>query len=46
MPVVLVTGRADQAVLDLARAHPEVTLLPKPFSLEELRRHLGALAPA
>jgi len=46
VPIVLVTGKADQAVLDLARAHPNVTLLPKPFTLEELRRHLGALAPA
>ena len=45
-PSLLATGRADQAALDLARAHPDVTLLPKPFSLEELRRHLGALAPA
>jgi signal transduction histidine kinase/ABC-type amino acid transport substrate-binding protein len=41
LAVVLVTGKTDQAVLDLARAHPNVTLLPKPFSLEELRNHLA-----
>lgn len=39
-PVVLVTGKADQAARDLALAYPGVTLLPKPFRLEELRRHL------
>jgi PAS domain S-box-containing protein len=41
VPVVLVTGKADQAALDLVRANSRVTLLPKPFTLDELRRHLG-----
>jgi two-component system cell cycle sensor histidine kinase/response regulator CckA len=39
VPVLIATGRTDQAVLDLAKAHPDVTLLPKPFSIRELRRH-------
>jgi CheY-like chemotaxis protein len=42
LAVVLVTGKADQGVLDLVRAHAGVTLLPKPFSLEDLRSHLNA----
>jgi len=41
VPVLLATGRADQDALDLVAAHPFVTLLPKPFSIEELRRHLA-----
>ena len=45
-PVVLVTGKADQAALDLARTFAGVSLLPKPFTLEELRGHLAGLAPA
>ena len=40
VPVFLATGRADQAALDLAAAHPFVTLLTKPFSLQELRTRL------
>ena len=40
LPVLLVTGRADQAAINLAAAHPHVTLLAKPFSLEDLRKHL------
>jgi len=43
VPVLLATGRADQEALDLAAAHPGVTLLPKPFSLEELQAHLRAI---
>lgn len=43
VPVLIATGRADQAALDLARAHPDVTLLPKPFGAEELKAHLDAL---
>jgi PAS domain S-box-containing protein len=46
VPIVLVTGKADQAVLDLVRTYPGLSLLPKPFTLEDLRRHLAALAPA
>ena len=37
VPVLLSTGRADQAALDLAAAYPRVVLLPKPFTLKELR---------
>ena len=40
VPVLLSTGRADQAALELARAYPEVALLPKPFALKELRQCL------
>jgi nitrogen-specific signal transduction histidine kinase/CheY-like chemotaxis protein len=43
LPVLLATGRADQAALDLAQAFPGVTLLPKPFSKADLRRHLETL---
>jgi len=42
-PVVLTTGKADQAALDLVAADPFVTLLAKPFTMEELRRHLERL---
>ena len=40
VPVLLATGRANQAALALAEAHPGVTLLAKPFSLAELRQYL------
>jgi len=40
VPVLLATGRTDQEALDLVTAHPFVTLLPKPFSFEELRERL------
>jgi CheY-like chemotaxis protein len=40
LPVLLVTGRADQAAINLAAAYPRVTLVAKPFSLEELNKHL------
>jgi len=40
VPVMLSTGRIDQAALDLASAHPGVTLLSKPFGLRELQKHL------
>lgn len=43
VPVLLATGRADQRALDLATAHPGVRLLPKPFSLDELRAALAEL---
>ncbi len=42
-PVLLATGRVDQFASDLARAHPHVTLLSKPFSKEDLQRHLETL---
>ena len=40
VPVLLSSGRTDQTALDLSGAHPFVTLLPKPFSIEEIQRHL------
>ncbi|NTW86651.1 MAG: PAS domain S-box protein, partial [Holophagaceae bacterium] len=43
LPVLLATGRVDQSASDLARAHPFVTLLSKPFGMEELRQRLEAL---
>jgi two-component system cell cycle sensor histidine kinase/response regulator CckA len=43
VPVLLSTGRTDQAALDLSRAYPFVTLLPKPFSIKEIQRCLGSL---
>jgi PAS domain S-box-containing protein len=43
LPVLLATGRVDQFASDLARAHPFVTLLSKPFGMEELRQRLEAL---
>ena len=44
VPVVLVTGRADQKALDLIAAHPLVSLLSKPFTIEELQGHLREVA--
>jgi nitrogen-specific signal transduction histidine kinase/CheY-like chemotaxis protein len=43
VPVLLSTGRADQTALDLAEAHPHVTLLPKPFSFAKLQQCLAPL---
>jgi PAS domain S-box-containing protein len=43
VPVLIATGRADQAVLDLVKAHPGTTLMPKPFGIGELRHHLEPL---
>jgi PAS domain S-box-containing protein len=43
VPVLLVTGRADQVAMDLVGAHPGVTLLSKPFSMKVLQQHLEAI---
>ncbi|WP_306601667.1 PAS domain S-box protein [Geothrix sp. 21YS21S-2] len=40
LPVLLATGRADQASLDLAKAHAGVAMLPKPFGKRELQELL------
>ena len=45
-PVLLSSGRTDQSALDLARAHQFVTLLPKPFTIQELQRCLESLEKA
>jgi PAS domain S-box-containing protein len=44
LPVLLATGRVDQAALDLVGSDPKTVLLPKPFSLVELGTKLAALA--
>ncbi|WP_285574876.1 ATP-binding protein [Geothrix limicola] len=43
LPVLLATGRVDQTALDLVQAFPHVKLLPKPFSMNELKARLEAL---
>ena len=45
VPVLLTTGRDDQEAQALVAAHPFVTLLSKPFSLEALRGRLLRLSP-
>ncbi len=44
LPVILSTGRMDQTAIDLAEAHPYVTLLPKPFSMRELQENFTTLS--
>ena len=44
MPVILTTGRPDPGVQRLMAAHQPVSLLPKPFSLKELRDSLDAFS--
>ena len=43
VPVLIATGRTDQTVLELIKAHPGTALLPKPFSMRELQRYLEPL---
>jgi PAS domain S-box-containing protein len=43
LPIIIATGRADQAALDLVERHPRVSLLPKPFALEDLQAMLAEL---
>ncbi|MDP2875913.1 MAG: PAS domain S-box protein [Holophaga sp.] len=43
VPVLLATGRVDQTALNLAAAHPFVTLLSKPFSMKDLQQRLAEL---
>jgi len=45
VPVLIATGRADQAALELAHSQPNVSLLPKPFTIKELRLRLAKLGP-
>jgi len=44
IPVLLATGRANQEAVDLVATHPKATLLPKPFSIEEVQEHLRAIS--
>ena len=41
VPVLLATGRADQAAQDLVLAHPFVSMLSKPFGRKELQAQLA-----
>jgi CheY-like chemotaxis protein/anti-sigma regulatory factor (Ser/Thr protein kinase) len=43
VPVVIATGRADQAALDLAGSQPIVALMPKPFTMADFQKQLTAL---
>ena len=43
VPVLLATGRVDQAALDLSARFDQVTLLSKPFGILDLERHLAAI---
>jgi CheY-like chemotaxis protein len=43
LPVLIATGRVDETVWQLIRCHPLVGLMPKPFHLGDLRRHLSEL---
>ena len=43
VPVLLATGRADEVALEVVAAHPRATLLPKPYSVGDLREHLALL---
>jgi CheY-like chemotaxis protein len=44
LPVLLATGRVDQQALDLAQAVPGVSLLQKPFGLDDVQERLAPLA--
>ncbi|WP_306602289.1 hybrid sensor histidine kinase/response regulator [Geothrix sp. 21YS21S-2] len=46
IPVLLATGRTDQDALDLVAAYDQVTLMAKPFGIEELRYNLGSCGKA
>jgi PAS domain S-box-containing protein len=43
LPVVIATGRLDQSVVDLMANHPGVTVVPKPFGIQQIRDHLESL---
>lgn len=46
LPVFLATGCVDASALEMSGAFPAVTLIPKPFSMKDLRQHLAAVAGA
>ena len=41
LPIVISTGRITTTVTDLVKRHPYVSLLPKPYGLQELRAKLA-----
>ena len=41
LPILLATGRVDQAALDLVQTLPGVSLLAKPIALKDLQQHLN-----
>jgi len=43
LPVLIATGRTDQAAMDLVERYPGVSMLAKPFSLGELKRGLRGI---
>jgi PAS domain S-box-containing protein len=43
LPVLIATGRADQAALDLSHRYPGVNLIQKPFGMAALQEHLERL---
>jgi two-component system, cell cycle sensor histidine kinase and response regulator CckA len=43
LPVLIATGRADETAHELARAHPGVSILSKPFSYEELKQQIEVI---
>jgi CheY-like chemotaxis protein len=46
VPIFLSTGRLDQQAIDLSRAHPGVSILPKPFGFQELGAAFAGIRPA
>ena len=40
-PIIIATGRSDQALQELIAQFPQVTLLHKPFGMQDLKRHLA-----
>jgi CheY-like chemotaxis protein len=41
LPVLIATGRVNETVRELTRRYLQVGLMPKPFDLRELQRHLS-----
>jgi PAS domain S-box-containing protein len=44
VPILLATGRVDQAALNLAAGDPHLFIMPKPFTFQELKQRLEAFA--
>ena len=43
LPILLATGRADHIAQNLLTAYPQISLLSKPFTMEELREALASM---